>query len=267
MNDPVKAIEFVGAPGSGKTTLVKWLAGRASGSGGSRRWLIPASELLVPFRGEAIGLGRIANGPSVRAAAARRPLLRRILMGRRAGYPREPRPETERLLGLVREVTVLGPRGAVHYREEALGWLSVTLKLMEAAREASDRVVPMLDEGIVQRSLSVLGPRPEAAALEAVLSLLPRSTLVVHLRVPDEVLVARAVRRSRTGDAPLLHQGLTEQEIAELVVDDASELALRVETLEAKGWETLRLDAFRVGRPSEVGRLGGEILAVVAGSS
>lgn len=267
MRDPLRSIEFVGAPGSGKTTVVDWLAGRSLRSGGSKRWLVPAASLPHLDRDGTSGSGGNVTPPWVRAAVARRPWLGRIARTSPADRPPETPEWAEHVLSVVRGATVLGPRGATSYREEALGWLQTTVGLVEAARGASRRLIPMIAEGIVQRSLSVLGPRPEEATLRAMLALIPRSSAVVHLTVPDDVLIGRALTRARSGTAPLLHQGLTDREIAALVVEDAAELSRRTEILEAEGRQVLWIDTSEDGRAPSVGALGRAVLGALVDRS
>jgi hypothetical protein len=129
----------------------------------------------------------------------------------------------------------LGPRADDGYRGLALEWLMTTAALTEVADRAGPEVIPLLEEGVVQRALSVLGADPARGPLDALLGRQPQGTLLVHLVVPDEVLVGRALRRSREGRAPVLHRDLDERSIVALVLEDAAALAQSVERCAALG--------------------------------
>lgn len=233
-----RAVELVGAPGSGKTTLASWLAGRSTVDG---RRVVPAESLVPSAR------------PTIRARLLRRP--------DRDDGPIAP--AWEELAALLDGVQVDGPRAAAGYRAAAAGWFRTTARLVEAVRVAPEELVPVLVEGPVQRSLSVLGPAPDPSLLRRLLDLRPPDVLVVHLDPPEVTLLARAEERLRDGTEPLLHVGRDADAVARFVREDAAALARTVALLAADGVAVLRIAADGTPGP-DVATLGARVLHALA---
>jgi hypothetical protein len=164
----------------------------------------------------------------------------------------------------VRVVSVPGPRGDATYRAAAIGWLQETARLIEASRSAPHGVIPLLHEGLVQRTLSVLGASAGPDSLGLLLGMRPPGDLLVHLNVSEGRLIERAERRMHHGTLPDLHRGRTRDEIAGLVTEDAIALARTVDRLVHDGVRVLRLTVDVDGRQLSVEELGSEVLRFVA---
>ncbi len=271
------AVELVGAPGSGKSTLAGWLAGRAvpgASRDGTRR-LIPADLLLQVSRRRARPVGARLRHREVLALVARHPRLGALLLApsSRRTDPRVGGHELgaawdgaawDEVREAVRAVSVPGPRGDATYRTAAIGWLQETARLIEASRSAPRGVIPLLHEGLVQRTLSVLGASAGPDSLGLLLGMRPPGDLLVHLNVSEGRLIERAERRMHHGTLPDLHRGRTRDEIAGLVTEDAIALARTVDRLVHDGVRVLRLTVDVDGRQLSVEELGSEVLRFVA---
>jgi hypothetical protein len=111
-------------------------------------------------------------------------------------------------------------------------WLASTLELRALAHAAPGGTVAVIDEGLVQRTPSVLGPSPSDSALVHYLGLLPHTTLYVHLEADPEHLVARLRARDRVIDR---HIGLDDAALLQSVREDARLFARLARELEDLG--------------------------------
>jgi hypothetical protein len=252
-------VEVSGAPGTGKSSLVGALAGSEAGG----RRLVDARALLrVPRLVRAGAAGAPGGGRSGGTSALPRPLERLL---RRDLQPEERRSlVAERAaswsgllellaraeLGRDADVTTDPGRAALR-RLYAPGWIAATLELRALADGAPDDVLPVLDEGLVQRTRIVLGVRPDAAALRAFVAALPAPRLVVHLTGPVEVLAARVSDRAAAGRTIDRHAGTAPDDVAASLRADVDLLERAVTELEAAGQDVLRLDVTD-GRPDEL---------------
>lgn len=238
-------VEFVGAPASGKTTLVSALAGRRISDGRHPpQWLVPAERLGLVPRSSIRVLTRAFTRPAVIAVLARMPRVAATLLVPDAATS-SPSEQRDVLRRMARERAPSGPRGEVAYRRQALRWLDETLALMDAADRADVQLVPVLAEGLVQRSVTLLGadvdPTPRAELLRSA----PIPRLLVHLRPDADVLAARLRARERAGVATELHAGRGLEETLRLAEEDARALADTVDLLAQDGWPVLTLDVAR----------------------
>ncbi len=232
----VRVVELVGAPGSGKSTLASWLAGRSVAG----RFLLPAQQLRLEPRRALATLSIPLDRPAVRAQLARRDRLRAALL--RPDADAAPLPDDwEAVLVRIAAQVPSGRRGADPYRASALAWLRTTAALADAAGRSDPTLVPVIEEGIAQRALSVLGTPDRADLLDELLARQAPGTLLVHLVAPDGLLVDRALRRLGDGLAPLLHRGLDGGLVADLVREDAAALSRIVERCAARGSAVLAL--------------------------
>lgn len=239
-------IELCGAPGVGKSTLVRALCGRSLGSGGSAQVLLPA-ELLGAVPRHGLGWSApLLRDPARVARLARLPAGQRLLVARSASGPADldgrgvagghefvlqglPSPGTD------------DPRSEVGYRAAALGWARGTLHLTHAARGLPDRVVLLLDEGVVQRSVSLVGAGATDASRAMVVERFPTPALVVHLVGTAALLEERAEHRLAAGRAPRLHSGLDAERVHELVRSDAAAIDATVRLIEERGVAVVRV--------------------------
>jgi hypothetical protein len=260
----VTGIELVGAPGSGKSVLAAWLAGRMVRDGRSRRGrrIIPADLLLQVPRWPVRSIARFLRDREALALLARHPRVAAMLLDH---TPRRMEDRTggwglgsewEGIRADVAAIEVGGPRGDAAYRISALDWLEVTARLTEVARTPPTDVVPLLHEGLVQRSLTVLGRSESSSTRSKMLSMLPADILVVHLMVADDLLVARAMARIDSGLEPDLHRNRHRTDVLRLVLEDAAALARTVDDVAASGVRVLRLqigDKSMVPAPASLG--------------
>jgi len=215
-----QVVELFGAPGVGKSSLLRALDGRRAGG----RRFIAAQRLLRVPRGGPLGL-----------------LLRRELTAaeRRSALAAQ-RDDWADLLALVASAP-LGrgdesddPLRALH----APGWLATTLELRALADAAPDDFVVVLDEGLVQRAPLVVGPAASDRDLESYLRALPRPALHVHLVEEPSVLVRRLRARERTIDR---HAGLDDVQLEGSVTADALLLERCAAILDREGGRVIRV--------------------------
>jgi shikimate kinase len=230
-------VELIGAPGSGKTTLAAALCRRRVG--GSRDRIVLADRLALVPRRPVPGLARLLTRPGVIGALAGAPRLANVLTKSDLAQ-RRPAPEHDRLRAFARALRPSGPRGEAAYRSEALGWLDLTFVLVDLAERVTEGVVPLLEEGLAQRTLSVLGASTERERHE-LLRMLPAPRLLVHLRASPELLAIRARERLAYGSAPVLHRGRRPEEVTRLVAEDAAALEQTAQFLVDQGWEVMTL--------------------------
>lgn len=226
-----RIVEMVGAPGVGKSTLLGRLAGRRLVD--DRRVRTPTDLRRDPRRGVP---GRL---------------------DRRFPRPTDPRL-TRRLLAdrderwspfLAHVVATPGPTGEPPLRRlQALTWTLASLELLALAEERPDDEVVVLDEGPLQRALTLLGVDPGGPALARHVATAPVTDLVLHLRTDADELDRRVVGRARDGRVTARHAGL---EGPERRAAEAGEVRLTAEVVEgaaAAGRSVAVLD-LRPGRP------------------
>lgn len=255
-------IEFVGAPGAGKTTLVAWLAGRSVRIDGMQQALIPAEHLHRVLR---IGRRRTQGSPPARRTlvlTARSALLQRSLLRWESHPPSDA--VTQRVAALraaVGDLPAADVRADARYRDQAFDWLSETLVLLERAGGLESRVVPLLAEGVVQRTLSILGTSADPAGIRQALEALPVPRLIIHLHAEVESLAERARRRRELGIEPVLHRGLTPEATAERIATDSAALARIVRQCALMGVPVIDIEPEPESHPRRTGR---EILHRIA---
>jgi hypothetical protein len=230
-------VEFAGPPGSGKSTLAARLAGHEVAG----RVIVPVDQLLLRPRRGLGPLRSVLTRRGVRARLARSGRLRYLLLRPDDGAAR-PDDAWGPVMRALEGHPLTGPRADARYRESARAWLRTTAALVDAAGRSDADVIPLMEEGLVQRALTVLGAEPALGPLDALLDRRPTTTLLVHLCVPDAVLVERALLRSREGRAPALHRGLDDREIVALVRQDALAIARIVERCAERGAGVIALD-------------------------
>lgn len=228
-------IELCGAPGVGKSSLAGALAGRRLVTDRGRVVLIPARDVTARPRVLLRPLGPLLRSASVRGALASRPTLAHVTTrqsgagGLAQAIDVPSQGSSDLLDGLVTPGPD-DPRSDADYRTEALGWLESTLRTLRLAERLPADVVALLDEGVVQRTVSVLGTTASTTEQMRLLERLPRPAAVVHLVVEPERIVRRAEVRYREGRTPRLHAGRSAADAVGLALADADAIA-RVTTL------------------------------------
>lgn len=231
-----QVVELFGAPGTGKSTLLRALDGRRIGG---RRVVAVGRLRRVARRGPS---DRSAAGAPIGSGPARR-IMERLLSRDRtteelATLLARRTADWSAILALLTDAP-LG-RGSTDPFEplRAPGWLRVTLENRALADAAPDDLVVVLDEGLAQRVRILCGDAPDAARLARFAVTLPPATLQVHLTADTGTLVARAQRRDRT---IYRHRGLDVPGLAASVERDAALLATVAETLRGRGDAVLEL--------------------------
>ena len=208
-------VELFGAPGSGKSSLLRALDGRDVAG----RRIVAAERLTrVPRAGL---LGRLRDRELT-------PAERRAALAARA----DDWSELLAMAAAAPTALVDDPLRALH----ATGWLAATLELRALADAAPDEVVVVLEEGLVQRAPVVCGPAPDGAMLVRYLCALPTTALHVHLREDPATLVGRLRGRDRVIDR---HVGLDDDALLGSVVHDAVLLARCAAALDTAGQPVL----------------------------
>jgi hypothetical protein len=235
-----QVVELFGAPGTGKSSLVRALDGRRVAG----RTLVAAQRLTRVPR-----VGRIRTGP-VRLAGRTRLtrtltalLTRELTPGERRAALARRRDDWSALLELIASAP-LGRDDADPLRGlHAPGWLAASLELRALADAAPDGLVVLLDEGLVQRSALACGVDPDDATLDRYLERLPPATLHVHLTADPSALVARLRARTRVIDR---HAGLDDAGLGASVVSDTALFARAAGRLAGSGHDLLAADTSAV---------------------
>ncbi len=223
-------VEVFGAPGVGKSSLVRTLDGRRVAG----RMLLAAQHL-----GRAPRSQRLGTGPARVPRLLERLLRRDLTPAERRAALADQRHVWAELLELV----ATGPLGRDDQDPlrllHAPGWLAATLELRALAETAPPGVVTLLDEGLVQRLALVCGREPEGPMLDRFIGVLPPAALYVHLQAEKSTLVFRLGERGRVIDR---HVGLTEERLAGSVDEEARLLARAADRLAVAGHDLLTLD-------------------------
>ncbi len=225
-----QVVELFGAPGTGKSSLVRALDGRRVAG----RTLIAAQRLTRVARA-----GRGTIGQRWAALPLDRLLRRDLTPGERRRVLSERREDWSALLELIADAPVgrdeLDPLRGLH----ASGWLAASLELRALADEAPAGFVVLLDEGLIQRTPLVCGIDPDDAALDRYLARIPQVVLHVHLSANSGALIARLRGRDRVIDR---HVGLGDGQLGASVAADSGLFQRVSERLATCGHEVLQLD-------------------------
>jgi hypothetical protein len=191
-----EVVELFGAPGTGKSSLLRALDGRRVGG----RRIVSAQRLLRVRRSGPLGMlrPRDATPAERRAALAERREDWADLLELIAAAPLGRDPSSH---GAGGEEHRADPLRALH----APGWLAASLELRALAVSAPDALVVLLDEGLVQRTGIVLGPDPDPSHLDRYVRALPPALLHLHLHAGPTTVMARLGARARVIDR---HAGL-----------------------------------------------------------
>jgi len=269
----MRFIELCGAPGSGKTTLMRSLSGsRIERIRAEPYGLIGRDRLWQRPRALVRPVAPLLRASAVRLALARSPVASRLLLTddadrllgawRGSGPDRMPSGPgaaqsiraAVRALEEAGEILVDDPRGAPDYRRRVVGWLEETLAAAALADALPSGLVAVLDEAGVQRSVSLLGAGASDAHLARILGLLPRPLALVHLSVDPEVADRRTAERLLDGRAPVLQSGRSEEEAIASVRRDAVAIRRAVAIVRGLGTPVLELDAAADATPDESAR-------------
>jgi hypothetical protein len=248
-------IELVGAPGTGKSTLVDALVtGRGARRPSVGPPLVDATRLVrAPRRaprGE-VPAWPVTGGPLVRGLADVRGLSRLVLRVRdRAelwGLLATRHADWGEFLALTRAAAADDHRDPA-FRALASGWLAQTLQLRALADRVDDPVVCLLAEGLVQRRLTVLGSPADPLVLfdpgrvATYLATMPLPGAVVHLTAAPDVVAARLAARSAQGGSIVRHAGLDDARRAALTRADTEALAEAVAAVASRGVRVVTID-------------------------
>lgn len=227
-------VEFVGAPGAGKTTLA------AATVAGLRR---TGAAALTPTDAARPDAARTRVGRAVRDLAPPRlagPLLwwlhlARGWVGRGHVARRQPR--------LVRHVLASQWRRPVPWRlrRHALGWWFAHAGRRVAVRTgARPGEVLVVDDGFLHRAATLHASehqRPDPGAVRAYVDLLAPADLVVHVRVPPGTCARRVAARGAWA-----HRPLDDRRRVDHVRHAAAALDVAVGRARETGWAVLEVD-------------------------
>lgn len=221
-------VELFGAPGTGKSSLVRALDGRTADG----RRIAAGQRLLRVGRRDAAAT---PGAPLAATGAAR--LVERVLRRERTPAERRSllaarRTDWADLLAVLR-ASPFGrdgddPLATLH----APAWFAATLELRALAESADDGLVVVLDEGFAQRARLVCGDAPDAALLDRYVAAIPAAMLQVHLTASPDVLLDRLGSRARTIDR---HAGLDGDALRGATARDAALLVELAERLNDRG--------------------------------
>lgn len=126
-------------------------------------------------------------------------------------------------------------------------WFRRDLQMLLAAEARligrPQRILPLMHEGLVQRSVSVLGNRATASArADLVMRTFP-PLAVVHLRCDEAELERRALERRRSGTEPQLHRSLETERMIGQVLEDARAIATTLDLLAGVGVPVIESDS------------------------
>ena len=254
-------LEFVGAPATGKSTIVAALTCS----------VLPAAPETVPADGRRARPRRLVDA---------RDLARRPRLAGRSHWPARPgallraactRPrlaalmledlsDAERQAALASHapewaefLALWAAGGPDDHRDpeflaEVADWRRTTLELVALAARAPSDLVVMLAEGLVQRTLSVLGSPADLqvhhddALVTAIAAAMPRPAGIVHLVTDERTLASRLTTREAAGVAIVRHRGLTGTERVSVSLSDAVLLARLSGLLAERGVPLLEVD-------------------------
>ncbi len=253
-------IELCGAPGVGKSTLVAALAGRRvflpGGHATGAVTLLPADRLTCVPRSPFRLLGPAMGGRAGLAALAARPRLARLMtraLSVEEIATRMPLASgtTGDLLADLPLPAADDPRADPSYRDAALGWLEDTLRILQLAAELPAGVVALLGEGVVQRTVSLLGASASETETARLVARLPRPVAVVHLVAAPELIERRARARAAAGLTPQLHAGRDVEQAVGVALGDADAIARVVAGLARTGVPLVDVPVGGDGSPDE----------------
>jgi energy-coupling factor transporter ATP-binding protein EcfA2 len=230
-------VELCGAPGVGKSTLARTLAGRTVELGDSRVRFIPASRLSAVPREALAPVSRLLRRPSIVSRLSMLPLVADTLY-RASPMDAVDAPGVGRLLAALSADVHPVPedvRSEPGYRARSVQWALMTHRLVMLAAALPQDVVALLDEGVVQRTLSLVGARSSTEQRRRALDLFGAPRAVVHLVGTSDLIARRASQRLAAGAVPQLHRSRGIAEVTELVLEDARAIAETVGVLAASG--------------------------------
>lgn len=218
----VNALELFGPPGVGKSAVSEAIDGRRV----SDRRVIAVHRLLrVPrIQGFEAVVRNIPYPTGLIGRVALRLLSRDLgARGRRALL--EDRSARWSELFAILASSPLERESPPHHRLatdpirvlEVPGWVLSSLEQRALAETSPHGLIPVVSEGLVQRTTIVCGRDPEDAQLRRYVDALPPAGLYVRLHAPIETLVARLRERDRI---IYRHAGLDPSQLEEAVAED-----------------------------------------------
>jgi hypothetical protein len=229
-------VELCGAPGTGKSTLARALGGRTFVLEGRRRRLLSAGRAFVRVRSGLRPFARSLERPENAARLAVVPWLSdRIL---HVVETRTADPAEVQFASRLADLPGPGPddvRSETAYRTAAMAWALETMRLTSIAGRLPSGVILVLDEGVVQRSVSLLGNMADDADRAALLDLFPTPLAVVHLVASPELLERRAATRREEGRAPRLHAMLEGADLGRSIAADVDAIERTLDIVGARG--------------------------------
>lgn len=251
-------VEFIGAPGSGKTSLVPTAVDALRASGIEAYSVVDAAR---PFAARAMP-GRLV--PAWAPTKLRKALLWRLFLLMSAAERGRPGPEAAALSSFVRRSQERRPPAAEAERRRVLPWLWQLQGVHQfLCRQGKGGESIVFDQGYAHRVVQLFGSdveAPDLSAVETYLGLIPAPDLLIHVDAPAAV----CERRMNARGTPA-HFGDKDQDQIGLFVRNAHELvAHAVEQARARAWPVMTVDNSRDGIAAAQGELRRSIMAMAS---
>lgn len=228
-------VELVGAPGSGKSTLVPEVRRIARSMGLHPFTVVEAARAFAsrtwPGRLAAAVLPRRLHRAALWAVFL---LFRALCAG--AFAVRHPR-----LVGYVIATQHGRPRAARRQRRVIHWYVRLAGAYRFLTRHAGDREVLLLDEGFVHRVVQLHASTveaPDRTLIDGYVDLVPRPDLLIHVRAPADVC-ERRVRSRGVWDR---FQHRKPEEVGRFVANAHRATELVVGAARARGWAVIDVD-------------------------
>lgn len=244
-------IELCGAPGVGKSALARALGGHVITLDGHARRLLPGTRAFSVARAPFRPVASLLEEPSVVARLSRVPRVCDRLLLTDVADADGTAHWVDEVASALEDLPAPAPgdvRAAHAYRSAAMAWTENTLRRVALAERLPQGVVLLLDEGLVQRSLTLLGSGATDHDRRRLLDRFPRPAAVVHLVAPRDLLLRRLRARHRSGHMARLHAGLRPEEALEIVTADAAAIASTVRLMADAGVPVIELRSPGAGR-------------------
>ena len=228
-------VEFIGAPGAGKTTLMPTVMEFFQEQGLKTYTVVEAAR---PFAQRTL-IGKII---ALAPARVRRPLLWQVFYRLSALRRWHFRRDHEALLDHVLAAQVGRPAEADVEKRKIMYWfdhLTGYYEFLQAYAQPNEVLV--LDEGFVHRVVQLFSSsaeQPEPEQITRYLELVPRPDLVIYADTPREICEERIYSRGLWDRAK--HK--SEAEISQFVTNAHLAVTLATDFMQEQGWTMVAVD-------------------------
>ena len=228
-------IEFIGAPGAGKTTLMPTVMAFFQERGIKTYTVVDAAR---PFAQRTL-MGKVVG---MLPGKVRRPLLWQVFYRLSALRRRQFRRRHERLMDHVVQSQVGRPAEADVEKRKVLYWfdhLTGYYEFLRACIKPDEALV--LDEGFAHRVVQLFSSSAEAPDREKIVAYLqqvPRPDLLIFTSTPREICEERIYSRGLWERA----QHKSEAEISQFVTNAHQAVTVAVDFMREQGWTVVAVD-------------------------